>query len=321
MTIPRLAPRAHVVLAWALLAVGSLSCGGTATHHDQADAGAGGGPAPDASIGGTTAGSGGATGATGGRTGSGGRTGAAGGGGGGGAGADGVPAVDVSGRWGLFVFEDPVGVRLIQGADGRLTGEGCAAGAPGSTDPAEPGIPASCGSIVGKVDGRGVWFGFQLRDFAFWYVTHALASKDAQRLGGILSTNGAEFQYPVAWRRVRDDADWLDRGKLSRPEPMAGSYDLTLIPAESAGSEFDASHTYRIRYQDHTIAGHLGSFWTDELSPLSEGSPLRVGPVAATSPALPTALLIDFDKSGFTRLTATTPSGGRYRFSMRPVAP
>jgi hypothetical protein len=322
----RLSPAPALLPALALSMFGWLACGRTAAHPGGRDAGTGGGAA--AATGGTTAGSGGtvvvpgsggAAGSAGGPSGSGGD---AAGGRGGAGGLSGIaPAVNVSGRWGLFVFEDPVGVLLVQAADGTLTGEGCAAGAPGSTGPREPGVPLMCGAIFGRVEGRSAWFGFRIEDFFFQYLTRVIVSDDAQRMGGGLSTVTADTWYPVAWRRVRADAVWLDRGKVSRPEPMAGRYDLTLIPEESLGSEFAAGTTYQLRYHDHTIAGDLGSFWTDELSPLSEGSPLRVGPVSATSPTLPTSLTLDFDTTGFTGVTAGTPSGGRYRFAVRPTAP
>ena len=46
------------------------------------------------------------------------------------------------------------------------------------------------------------------------------------------------------------------------------------------------------------------------------GSPLRVGPVSATVPELPDSLSLDFDATGFTGVTAITPSGGHYRFAI-----
>lgn len=97
---------------------------------------------------------------------------------------------------------------------------------------------------------------------------------------------------------------------------MLGNYELTLIPEESVGTEYVADTTYELRYQDHTIAGQLGSFWTDEIAPLSGGSPLRVGPVP-TSPSLPTSLSLDVDNTGFTRIGVSTPSGGHYLFAVR----
>src|SRR4051812_9976977 len=81
-----------------------------------------------------------------------------GGAGGGTAGAAGVapPTVDVSGRWGLFVFEDPVGVLLSQAADGTITGRGCSSGAPGVV-PAQPEKPDTfygCAPLSGRVSGQ-----------------------------------------------------------------------------------------------------------------------------------------------------------------------
>ena len=66
----------------------------------------------------------------------------------------------------------------------------------------------------------------------------------------------------------------------------------------------------------NTRSWALGSFWTDEISPVGMGSPLRVGPVSAAVPELPDSLLLDFDATGFTGVTAITPSGGHYRFAI-----
>ena len=55
------------------------------------------------------------------------------------------------------------------------------------------------------------------------------------------------------------------------------------------------------------------SWWT-EMSDPQQGSPLRAGPVPATGSALPTAVILDFDVSGFTRVTARMPSGAVYTF-------
>ena len=113
---------------------------------------------------------------------------------------------------------------------------------------------------------------------------------------GTLTTSTANITYPLAWRRVREDAVWLDRGDFMRPDPIAGHYELALIPEESVGNEFVAGTPYWISYREHTIFGQLGSFWTDEISPVGMGSPLRVGPVSAAVPELPDSLLLDFGR-------------------------
>src|SRR6187551_2612348 len=129
------APTRHGSLAIGLLLLVVSSCGptrpgliGTPSATGGA-VGSGGGPS---ATGGAPAGSGGEA------AGTGGATGIAGAGGG-----SIVTPIDISGRWGMFDFEDPVGVQLMQDADGRLTGRGCAAGAPGV--PAFDAFPGDLG--------------------------------------------------------------------------------------------------------------------------------------------------------------------------------
>jgi len=292
-----------------------LSCGKAAEHSGAPDAG------PSSHDSGLTAGSGGSP--AGASSDSGGGATGQGGAAGGTAGAAGteLPTADVSGRWGLFVFEDPVGVLLHQEADGTITGQGCGSGAPGGGPPQQEPNLWGCGSLSGRTVGKTASFAFPTPVTGFQYQATVVISADGQRMTGTLTTSTAKITYPLAWHRVRDDAAWLDRGDFMRPDPMAGRYELTLIPEESVGNEFVAGTPYAIRYGEHTILGQLGSFWTDEISPVAEGSPLRVGPVSATVPELPNSLLIDFDAGGFTGVTASTPSGGHYRFAVTKPSP
>lgn len=311
--------------ALSLLAL--VSCGKTAGHSAVADGSAG-----DDGLGVTTGsggsqavGNGGAppVGGHGGASSSdsGGATGP-GGAGGGTAGAAGVapPTVDVSGRWGLFIFEDPVGVLLSQAADGTITGRGCSSGAP-AVDPAQPENPDTfygCASLSGRVSGQEASFAFGT---TYEYQARVVVSADGQRMTGTLTTWSGTILFPLAWRRVAEDAFWLDRGDFMRADSMDSRYELTLIPEESVGTEFVAGTPYPIVYREHTIFGTLGCFWTDEISAVAAGSPLRVGPVPGTAPALPHSLSLDFDGAGFTGVTADTPSGGHYRFATAKAPP
>jgi len=321
---PRAASRRSRDWLCALALLALLSCGRTAGQAGVADAGSidGGSGAAAGSDGSSAGGTGGAPPAGGGKAGAtssdpGGATGQGGAAGGtaGAAGTTDRPTADVSGRWGLFVFEDPVGVFLRQEADGTITGQGCTSGAPGEL-PTGAGDPGGCGALSGRVSGQSASFGFPTTATQFAYQANVVISADGQRMTGTLTTF-ANIPYPVAWRRVREDAAWLDRGDFMRPDPIAaGPYELALIPEESVGNEFVAGTPYWIRYWEHTIFGQLGSFWTDEISPVGMGSPLRVGPVSAAVPELPDSLLLDFDATGFTGVTAITPSGGHYRFAI-----
>ena len=321
---PRAASRRSRDWLCALALLALLSCGRTAGQAGVADAGSsdGGSGAATGSDGSSAGGTGGAPAAAGGKAGAtssdpGGATGQGGAAGGtaGAAGTTDRPTADVSGRWGLFVFEDPVGVFLQQEADGTITGQGCTSGAPGELPTTEGAGPGGCSALSGRVSGQSASFGFPTSATQFAYQANVVISADGQRMTGTLTTF-ANIPYPVAWRRVREGAAWLDRGDFMRPDPMDGPYELTLIPEESIGNEFVAGTPYWIRYQEHTILGQLGSFWTDEISPVGMGSPLRVGPVSATVPELPDSLSLDFDATGFTGVTAITPSGGHYRFAI-----
>ena len=311
----------------ALSVLALVSCGKAAGHPPVADGSTG-----DDGLGMTTGSGGSQAGGNGGAPSVGGHGGASssdsggatgqGGAGGGTAGAAGVapPTVDVSGRWGLFVFEDPAGVLLSQAADGTITGRGCSVGAPGVV-PAQPEGPDTfygCAPLSGWVSGQEASFSFGT---SFEYRARVVVSADGQRMTGTLTTSSGPILYPLAWRRVAEDALWLDRGDFMRADPLADRYELTLIPEESVGTEFVAGTTYPIVYREHTIFGTLGCFWTDEISAVAAGSPLRVGPVPATDPALPHSLSLDFDGAGFTGVTANTPSGGRYRFAVAKGMP
>jgi len=241
------------------------------------------------------------------------------GGGGGAAGAKGVlergGLADISGRWGMFKFEDPVGVELFEAPDGTLSGHGCAAGAPGSPDTS---TLYYCGAITGKVTGETATFSFPLLEGEPDLVDSASVtiSRDRQRMAGGFTTKYGPL-WPMAWLRVRWDAAWLDRIRPTDGDPLGGWYALELMADESVGSEFVAGTVYQLGYSDRTVAGDLGSFWNSEMSDPAQGSPLRVGPVPVTVPSLPTSLSLDFDDTGFVMVTASTPSGGVYRFSAK----
>ena len=69
------------------------------------------------------------------------------------------------------------------------------------------------------------------------------------------------------------------------------------------------------------ILGELGSFWGSEASDPAAGSPIRVGPVSATSPELAIGMQLEFVASGLTEVQVTTGSGNTYTFSASRAAP
>jgi hypothetical protein len=264
---------------------------------------------------------------TGGSAGSGGATGT------GGAGNPSSPPVDISGRWGLFITEDPVGVQLLQASDGTLTGRGCTVGAPGV--PAFETSPfrglSQCGDIAGAVQGRSASFSFAVpfNDTTLRYSASVAVSDDARRMAGAIDVRVGEtgtsgLSPPTAWLRVADDADWLKRfGKEVELEAALGNYALTLDASASVGGDFMPGRTYGLVYWRDGIAGDLGSFWHTELSAqlarATMGSARTAGPVSPTSPALPTSVVLEFDSEAIRTVTATTEAGGRYTFTTTRV--
>jgi hypothetical protein len=217
----------------------------------------------------------------------------------------------------MFEFEDPVGVSLVEAPDGTLTGEGCAAGAPGASNPdAETFF---CGAITGKVTGETATFSFPLTTFApnVVYWASVTISRDRQRMAGDFNAVAGRPVGPTAWLRVRGDAAWLDSISSADDDPLSGWYALELVADASVGSEFVAGTVYRLGYFNRSLAGDLGGFWNSEMSDPRQGSPLRVGPVPVTVRTLPTSLSLDFDATGFVGVTASTPAGGFYRFTAK----
>jgi len=322
MVLPRVLAiatiRGPVALPTVLLAgLLTVGCGGGSAENPPSTGGTGSGSGGVAATGGVSAGGGAA--ATDGN-GAGGMGGTIPGGTGGSSAPIDPPLVDISGRWGMFAFEDPVGVQLFQAADGKLTGRGCDAGAPG--DPAFDGLlsPDLCGDIAGEVRGRAASFGFTFQDVGnVRYSARVTISDDGRRMSGIFN-NGMGGSATLSWLRVADGTAWLRRASVSG-NPAWGDYALTLVAAADSGSEFVAGRTYDFTYSKDSIWGDLGCFWHSEfsppLSPLTDGV-IRVGPVPPTDPALPTSLSLEVDSGAIRSITATTERGGVYTFLATP---
>jgi hypothetical protein len=156
------------------------------------------------------------------------------------------------------------------------------------------------------------------------YGATVTVSSDAQRMTGVFNTGTADFEYPMTWLRVPDGAPWLERTPpTSEPiDPLEGTYDLRLAGvADRRGAEYVADKTYWLRYSRHTLSGHLGCYWSSEIANPNSGSPLKVGPVPATAPDLPTRMSLEFDTQGFTEIEAVTASGNVYTFAVTRRAP
>jgi len=217
-------------------------------------------------------------------------------------------AADISGRWALFVFEDPVGVQLTQ-ANGQLTGEGCASGTP----PDVGEFQSFCGAVSGKVSGRSAqfWFHFQI----YTYLANTQISADGQRMTGSLHAV-ADYDMPTAWLRVPYERRSLAIDLTRRDDPRAGWYTLTLDGADPDATEYDATKTYRLFYEaGRGIASDLGSFWNTEISGMESPAGLQVGPVPATAPELAVSMQLETSADSLSRVRATTGSGHHYEFA------
>jgi len=228
------------------------------------------------------------------------------------------PRIDVSGRWGLFNFEDPVGVQLFQDRDGKLTGTGCDIGAPPFAPDADP-VP--CGSIQGEVHGQRVRFSFGLPSVTpptSFFAETTLAA-DGKRMTGTFGGVYGSLEFPSAWLPIADGENYLPvsgPGEASEALDPA-SYDLVLS-APSNGSEYTADKTYRFVYYVHGVGGDLGAFWPTEITRPTPEGPVQVGPVPTTVPELPVYLTMQHAGTRITTIDAVTGSGHAYTFTATP---
>jgi hypothetical protein len=216
------------------------------------------------------------------------------------------PPADVSGRWALFIFEDPVGVQLIQNGE-KLTGMGCAGGTP-------PGVETKsfCGEISGDVHGQHAefWFHFDRST----YLADTVMSVDGQRMTGYFHGMD-DVPWSTAWLRVPDGQRGLPADPSAGAPQLHGRYQLSLDFADDGGTEYTTARSYVFRYVDREgIASELGSFLHTEIHSALDGS-LEVGPVPLTSPELAQALKIETNADGITGVWATTGSAHNYHFS------
>ncbi len=217
-------------------------------------------------------------------------------------------AVDISGRWGMFSFEDPVGVQLFQ--DGtKLTGRGCAAGAP----PLNDELTGLCGDIRGSVHGRKASFGFPISfGGSYYYAADVTVSTDVRRMAGHFHAV-QDLSYPMAWLHAADDEAWLPRSNEPeiQEDPLLGWYTLTL--SDGDGDEYTAQVSYSLSYTGRSIYGDLGAFWVTEI--VSTPGEVKAGPVAPTVLELPIELFLQGDAGGVAQVHAITGTGHDYFFA------
>lgn len=215
-------------------------------------------------------------------------------------------AADITGRWGLFDFEDPVGVQLTQTGT-LLGGRGCDVGAP----PLAEDHPEYCGPISGSVSGQQAKFGFHFQGSD--YLTEVTVSADGQRMTGRFHGAADWMPQPMAWLRVPDGELWLTTPKSSGQQ----RYSLELVRADGDEYTAEPNEWNLLDFWYHGgISSPLGAFWNTETRLSADGSTLDVGPVPLTTPELAVSMSIHIEQDELTDLTAITGSGHHYEFEL-----
>ncbi len=213
---------------------------------------------------------------------------------------------DLSGRWAMFAFEDPVAVELQQTGD-VLAGRGCCSG----LGP-DPGLNC-CGPVTGEITARLASFGFSF-DLGgpYVYATEASVSADGQRMTGTFSRTTTR---PIAWVRLGPGENFLPEPAPALVEalyPRGGGYMLTV--SDSGGVDFAFRAMYRLNVHYRSVSGDLGSFWSGEMTWNAGEQTLVVGPVPETDSSRPVEMRLHFDGNTLTSVDAMMGSGVKYIF-------
>ncbi len=224
------------------------------------------------------------------------------------------PPADVAGRWALFVFDDPVGVQLVQNGS-ELTGTGCAAGTPPLEDP-DSFVGEFCGPIHGSVTSNKVQFVFRFESGgAYTYAADVTVSADRRRMTGTFH-GVSDVSWQTAWMRVPEGERGLPRLETAPPEPLWGQYELTLMGSSAGATEYRPGKVYAFNFVRDGFATDLGSFWYTEWLYSPEDYSFEVGPVPATVPELATSLSVEANPvDGITWVQAHTATGNSYGFA------
>jgi len=292
-----------------LLLLSTIGCGGESRGNRSPSASAGGGAA--GTTGGTASAAGGGASSAGGTSN---EAAAA----GDGAGAPATPLVDITGRWALVGFIDPVGVELAQRGS-VLEGRGCLAGVPPVQYP-EPGI---CGLVRGSVAGTTAEFSFDF-DFApvgrGTYTATVEVSRDARRmtgeLGGRVDDQPLAATERTAWLPIGAEQSRPSAGN-SRDDPYSAAY-LLELERPGDGNAYVVGQSYRLSLGTAGVLGDFGTFWWTEIGETNADQSIDVGPVSPTEPDLPIALHFEGNGNAITHVEVTLPAGDRYRFVAGP---
>ena len=228
-------------------------------------------------------------------------------------------APDLTGRWAMFAWEDPVAVDL-RTTGTAISGDGCC----GGFSSLGAGI-SCCGDVTGQVVDRRAAFGFTF-DFGgdrYEYATDVFVSADGRRMAGRFSRTGG----PIAWVPIASDQSWLPVGDANL-QPleevlsahMAG-YGLVLTDDPPPAADFMPAQTYSLATDSRFVYGELGAFWAGEMSWDADAQTLVVGPVPETAPGLPVALWLRFDGNALMTVEAAMASGAHYHFAAMASQP
>jgi len=224
-------------------------------------------------------------------------------------------AIDLSGNWAMFHFEDPVAVSLQQRGS-ELSGTGCCGGLADNT--------FCCAPIAGgSLEGRHVQFSFPVDIGSGFYAIDGYVSEDGTRMAGPFHHLGG-WGSPTAWVRIAEGEVWLpspEDGLSVELEDHFGWFVLTLASDEVVGV-YAPGESYAVAVSGAPltfVSGDLGCFWEAELSWSPAEGVLTAGPVPETHPDLPTELHIEFEGNVLVQVAATLPSGAEARFSPSPL--
>jgi hypothetical protein len=230
--------------------------------------------------------------------------------------------VDLTGRWALFQFEDPLALELAQTGH-TITGRGCAGGLPQPDD--GPSLDGYCGPVSGTIEGLRVKLSFP--NMFGPYAADMFASADGHRMAGLFHDTSA-WRSSFAFLRIGPADRWMPREDAARLgsdistrygryvlEPVGAAPDLEVVrPCDPSGC-YLVTLSERLPMADVALGGTLGSFWATELRWNEDEQTLAAGPVTVTSPKIPTALALAFDGPTLLTVRATMPSGAVFLFS------
>lgn len=219
---------------------------------------------------------------------------------------------NVSGRWAMFGFEDPVGVQLSQDA-GVLGGIGCGVGV-------APAMRASyCSPISGTISGSNLKFAFKSTADILPgdYLADLVVAADGKRMAGHFGIGSSiNDQLWFAWLPVQGDDFWLNV-----PEGDAhygsGSLALKLSTAEANDPRFDPNAVYEVTFGAYGLIGDLGAFFLSEMK-LGASGLIEAGPVSQTVPELPVYVSIASQGNAYSSVTARLGNGHTFTFNVVP---